>query len=128
MLSGWSAKIGSLFGGGRIPVMIAGTALVVEWLTVVAFRNQVAFRANRAKLGKRSASIFLLRFMSENSGNSSKTIMTTGVRAETSVTAALTSSGMTSFSMGDVSRKSARKTNGDGVRIVRKLLACGTRR
>ena len=73
---GWSRKRGSPCG--RCPVRIGGTAPVVHSCTVVAFRNQVASSANRAKFGYRTASSSPSARSRETVGSSSKTTMTTG--------------------------------------------------
>src|ERR671924_491152 len=71
--------MGRLFGFGREPVRMAGTAPTVSQKTVEALRYQVASRASAAKFGNRPASIRPLRFIRVVVLSSSKTTTTTGV-------------------------------------------------
>ncbi len=51
MLSGCSEEVGRVPFSGRLPSMIAGTALLVESYIECALRNQVPSLASRAKPG-----------------------------------------------------------------------------
>ena len=68
---------------------MTGTATVVEAESVVVFLNQVDVRASRAKFGNRFASIVSFAFSRSLTGNSSKSMYTTGVVDWTVAAAAL---------------------------------------
>src|ERR671924_1241447 len=111
--------MGRLFGFGREPVRMAGTAPTVSQKTVDALRYQVASRASAAKFGNRPASIRPLRFIRVVVLSSSKTTTTTGVLEPT---VAACTSGVwtkTSFVTGESKRKSPRKRSGAAARTER---------
>jgi hypothetical protein len=126
--SGWLDAVGASPGRGRSPLRSAGTASEVLSATVVALRYQSAFRASRAKLGKRTGSMRPSRPSSATVESSSKTIITTGVRAFAAALETSTSApARTSSDTGDTSRKSARKTSGAGPRTLSSIGATRVR-
>src|SRR6266511_939529 len=109
---GWSVNTGSRPGSGNLPSSSDGTACSVCGCTVVALRNHVASRASAPRFGKRTASTWPRRSISEPEDSSSKTITTTDVRDFTETDFACACSGKTSFEAGDKEEVEAPGGNG----------------
>ena len=110
MLSGCCVNSGAT-GSGLLPVKIVGTAVFVNPDWVVWFRYQVASPANRARFGKRTASMAPSASMIDAVGSSSRTIRTTGAAVPLLAAAAKSAPDTTSLD-GDANRNTRSANTG----------------
>ena len=128
-MRGWSIEVAISFARGSTPVRMLGTLCSVCHESDEASRYQCEAAARRAKPGKRSALTVPSSDRIDASGNSSKTISTTGASRPTSTFVATWASGsQISRLVDEKKRNDARKTRGAAARNRRPRRSPGQRR